>query len=259
MASTQNYDYNFPYFPPYNPHSPPKIAPPSKPNTKPPPPKFPAPPPHHPSMPPTPAAKPPKHSTPPPSPTVKPPPRPNHPPPPSPSVKPPPSPIHPPPPSHPNYPPPSHPSYPPPPSHPIHPPPPPHIVPTPPPPGHHSHTVIVVIFVSLGGIFFLAFLSVALFCFLKKKKKTVQETDIVKIDEHLTIKEAIIPGPHGPQTVILSVEDDIHIQEDIRKNESSVGHGGSHMSSVPHHPHVLDMEPSTSGSSPHHHLGQKTT
>lgn len=80
----------------------------------------------------------------------------------------------------------------------------------------------------------------------------------MKIDQHLKIKEAIIPGPHGPQTVILSVEDDIHIQEDIRKNETSVGQGHSHIKSAAHHPQLLNLEPSTSGSSPHHQLDQKT-
>ncbi|KAK3002963.1 hypothetical protein RJ639_019554 [Escallonia herrerae] len=140
------------------------------------------------------------------------------------------------------------------PPHPIPPPTPPHIVPTPPPPGHHS-TVIIVVFVSLGGLFFLAFLSAALCCFLKKKKKkTRQETDIIKVDEHLKVHEAIVPGPHGAETVVLSIDEDIHIQEDIKKNET-VGKA-SHIVSAAEHPQALGMVASTSGSG-HHHLDHK--
>ncbi|XP_034675200.1 uncharacterized protein LOC117906323 [Vitis riparia] len=120
-------------------------------------------------------------------------------------------------------------SPPPPPPHRRPPPPPPHINPPPPSPSPDSHpTVIIIVFVSLGGLFFLAFLSVALCCFLKKrKKKMVQETDIIKVDEHLTVKEAIVPGPHGEQAVVLFVDDDVHIQEEIRKNEK-FGQGHLH-------------------------------
>ncbi|KAK3007258.1 hypothetical protein RJ639_016241 [Escallonia herrerae] len=182
-------------------------------------PKFPVPPPHPYPNPPSPAAKPPGHSIPPPS-------SPPHP------IPPPPTPPH------------------------IvpTPPPPPHIVPTPPPPGHHS-TVIIVVFVSLGGLFFLAFLSVALCCFLKKKKKkTRQETDIIKVDEHLKVHEVIIPGPHGAETVVLSIDEDIHIQEEIKKNET-VGKA-SHIVSAAEHPQALGTVASTSGSG-HHHLDHK--
>lgn len=119
---------------------------------------------------------------------------------------------------------------PPPPSHPSHPPPPPvkppPTLPPPPPsspsPPDNCPTVIVVVFISLGGVFFLAFLAAALFCFLKRrKKKNVKETDIIHVDEHKKIEEQIIEGPHGKvEAVVLSVEDDIHVDEDIRKNET---------------------------------------
>ena len=148
-----------------------------------------------------------------------------------PPFSPPPPPPHrrpPPPPPHINPPPPPPHTRPPPPPH-TRPPPPPHVLPPPPSPSPDSHpTVIIIVFVSLGGLFFLAFLSVALCCFLKKrKKKMVQETDIIKVDEHLTVKEAIVPGPHGEQAVVLFVDDDVHIQEEIRKNEK-FGQGHLH-------------------------------
>lgn len=78
----------------------------------------------------------------------------------------------------------------------------------------------------------------------------VQETDIVNIDEHLRVKEAIIPGPHGPEVKILSIEDDVHIQEEIKKNEMEIK--GSHIRSTQDIPEALHMEASTSKSSQHH-------
>jgi hypothetical protein len=75
------------------------------------------------------------------------------------------------------------------------------------------------VFISFGGLFFLAFLAAAVFCCIKRrKKKTVEETDIIHVDEQRKVKEAIIEGAHGPQAVILSIEDDVHIDEVIRKN-----------------------------------------
>ncbi|KAI5311916.1 hypothetical protein L3X38_041089 [Prunus dulcis] len=168
---------------------PPSAPPPSAPSHSTPPP------------PPAPAAKPPSHSTPaPPPPAAKPP---SH------STPPPP------PPHHPFRPPPPH----------VRPPPPP-LPPSPSP--DNNPTVIIIVFISLGSVFFLAFLAFALLCWIKRrKKKTIQETDIIHIDKHRKIKEQIVEGPYGPQAVVLSVEDDVHIDEEIRKNET-IGHKGLH-------------------------------
>ena len=205
MAPTNNYDYNFPYFPLPPPHN----NPPSPPNVSPP---------HN---------FPPPHITPP-SPKVPPPPH---------------HPITPPPPAHPFHPPPPH-----------HIPPPPHVIPPPPPtPGHHS-TVIIVVFVSLGGLFFLAFLSVALCCFIKKKKKkTVQKTEILEFDEHTKVQEAIVPGPHGEKITVLNIEEDVHLVEEIKKNEKLTE--GSHIKSALDHPLGSDM--ATSSSQYNQHLEHK--
>lgn len=81
-------------------------------------------------------------------------------------------------------------------------------------------TVIVVVLVSLGGLCLLAFVPFALFCFLKcKKKKTTQEADHVRVDEHMNIKEKIVDGPLGGKAVVLTIEDDVHVQKGIQKNE----------------------------------------
>ncbi|KAA8546521.1 hypothetical protein F0562_002740 [Nyssa sinensis] len=145
-------------------------------------------------------------------------------------------------------------SIPPPPPHPITPPPPHFIPPPPPPPSPDNHTiVIVIVFVSFGGLLFLAFLATTLCCFIKKKKKkTVQEIDIVHVHEHLEVKEAIAPGPHGPQAVVLSITDDIHVDEEIKKNEKFEEADNIHG--------ALEDEASTSmtnSSHDHHHLEHK--
>ncbi|KAE9587220.1 hypothetical protein Lal_00004432 [Lupinus albus] len=94
-----------------------------------------------------------------------------------------------------------------------------------------SHTqvlliVIVVVFVSLGGLVLLSLLAFALCCSIKKskKKKKTRETDMIRVDEHKEIKETIVTDPFGKQAVVLSVEDDVHIEEEITKNEEKVGH-----------------------------------
>ena len=81
-------------------------------------------------------------------------------------------------------------------------------------------TVVVVVFVSLGGLCLLAFVPFAVFCFLKcRKKKTSQEADHVHVDEHMNIKEKIVQGPLGGKAVVVTIEDDVHVEEEMRKNE----------------------------------------
>lgn len=182
-----------------------------------------------------------------------------HPPPPSSTPSPPPH--NPPPPFHPPQlpPPPFHPPTSPPPHHSppspqAYPPPSPHLQPPPAPPNNHHPTVIVIVFISLGGVFFLAFLAAALFCFLKKRnKKTVQETDLIHIDEHKKVKEAIVEGPHGSEVVMISVEDDIHIDEEVMKSER-VGDKGSHAKSANGNSRTNEVsELPSSISHDHHH------
>ncbi|KAK6115006.1 hypothetical protein DH2020_007275 [Rehmannia glutinosa] len=99
----------------------------------------------------------------------------------------------------------------------------PHITPPPPPTSpDDGPIVIIVIFVSFGCIFFLAFFMFALWCLIKKRKKKtveVEETDVIRTDKHRKVKEAIVQGPHGPQVVVLSIEEDKHTQKQIIKNE----------------------------------------
>ncbi|KAM1793703.1 hypothetical protein ACFX11_034259 [Malus domestica] len=215
------HSYYFPFFPPPPPspgakppsHStpppPPSAKPPSQstppltPSARPPRPSIPPPPPSakppsHSTPPPPPSAKPPSQSIPPPTPSAKPP-RPSIPPPPPPGAKPP-SPSTPSPPHKPFI-------IPPPPHQPFRPPPPPHVRPPPPQlppsPTPDNHPTVIVI------------------------KKTIQETDFIHINKHRKIKEAIVEGPNGPQAVVLSVEDDVRIDEEIRKKET-ISHEGLH-------------------------------
>ncbi|KAI0529409.1 hypothetical protein KFK09_001958 [Dendrobium nobile] len=119
--------------------------------------------------------------------------------------------------------------------------------PTPPPPPQPAppsppQTVIIIVFVSLGGLFFLAFLAAALFCFMKKKKKKmVDEKEAVDVDDHIHVHETIVQGPHGEQLINLSVEEDIRAQEVIKKDELIVA--GSHIPRI-----VKEGGPDTSSS-----------
>ncbi|KAL9229653.1 hypothetical protein vseg_005098 [Gypsophila vaccaria] len=244
MAQAQNFEYpNFPFAPPHAFPFPPNVPPPFHPV---------APPFAHP--PPFPSPAPPKPSSPPPSPMPKPPPHqlsppmPKPPSPPSPIPKPPPHRFSPPPPS-PKLPPP----------HPHQPPPPPHVIPTPPTPpspapGHHT-TIIIVVFASIGGLFFLAFLSAALFCYMKKRKRTIKEFDNYEFDEKMKVQEQIVHGPHGEQAVLVTLEEDIHAHETKIKDEI-VGEA-SHARSA-HQPQSLGVAPANL-STAHHHSESTTS
>lgn len=111
-------------------------------------------------------------------------------------------------------------------------------------------TVIVVVFVSLGGFCFLAFVVFALCCFIKYRKKASQEADNVRVDEHMKIKEDVVEGPHGTKAVVLTIEDDVHIEEDIRKNDK-FGEGMHAKSAL-----GIDVAESSSGPG-HQQLEQK--
>ncbi|KAK4387365.1 protein TRACHEARY ELEMENT DIFFERENTIATION-RELATED 6 [Sesamum angolense] len=75
-------------------------------------------------------------------------------------------------------------------------------------------TVVVVVFISLGCVFFFGVCLFAFWFLIKRwKMKSVQETDIIRDDEHLKVKEDIVKGPFGPQAVILSIEEDKHLKK----------------------------------------------
>ncbi|XP_062099757.1 protein TRACHEARY ELEMENT DIFFERENTIATION-RELATED 7A-like [Humulus lupulus] len=96
----------------------------------------------------------------------------------------------------------------------------PHPLPPQPPSPDNHPTVIVIVFISVGGVFFLAFLAAALFCFLKKRKnKKVQKDEMIHFDEHKKVTEAIVECRHGPEAVVLSVEDDVHFEKEVVKTE----------------------------------------
>lgn len=52
----------------------------------------------------------------------------------------------------------------------------------------------------------------------------VQKTEAINADEqHLKVQEAIVPGPHGKQSVLLSMEEDVHFHEASKMNETVGG------------------------------------
>ena len=85
--------------------------------------------------------------------------------------------------------------------------------------------------VSLGGIFFFSLLAFALFCCIKKRKKKTKETEVIHFDEHKEVKETIVSGPFGEKTTTISVEDDIHFDEQIKKKEQFGHEHGLHVKS----------------------------
>lgn len=91
-------------------------------------------------------------------------------------------------------------------------------------------TIVFIVFVSFGCVFFLAFGLIAL-CFIIKKwecSKTVEKGEMVHVDEHMKVSENIFQGPNGKKTVAITIDDDLHVhdEEDVIKNEK-IGRGSS--------------------------------
>lgn len=61
-----------------------------------------------------------------------------------------------------------------------------------------------------------------------------EKAEIIHFDEHKKVQEAIVPGPNGEQVKILTIEEDVHIDEEIKKAEKVMG-GSSHVKSAHHH------------------------
>jgi len=83
--------------------------------------------------------------------------------------------------------------------------------------------VIVVVVICAGGLVLLSLLTFVLYCCFQKRKENTQETDIIHIDEHKNGKETIVPGPFGQQAVVISVEDDVHVDETRKKEKFDHG------------------------------------
>ncbi|KVH99640.1 hypothetical protein Ccrd_022121 [Cynara cardunculus var. scolymus] len=75
--------------------------------------------------------------------------------------------------------------------------------------------IIFIVLVSFGCVFFSAFALFALFCIIKKSKcsKTTKQSELVKVDEHLKVRENIAQGRNGMKTVAITIDDDLHVEE----------------------------------------------
>lgn len=62
----------------------------------------------------------------------------------------------------------------------------------------------------------------------RKERKLIQERKDIDVDEHLKVQEMIVRGPHGPKKVLVSMEDDVHVHEDVHKNEIDMVGKGLH-------------------------------
>ena len=112
----------------------------------------------------------------------------------------------------------------------------------------------MAVFVSFGCFLFLSPLAFGLCycCLIKKRKKKTQETDIIRVDEHKHVAEAIVPGPLGEQVVVLSVEDDVQRDKEMIKNEGFC-HGLHAKPSTNEGTSInLDVETTTSDHDHHH-------
>lgn len=56
----------------------------------------------------------------------------------------------------------------------------------------------------------------------------VQKREDIDIDEHRKVQEMVVPGPHGPRRVVLSMEDDVHVHDKVSKNEVDMVGKGLH-------------------------------
>ncbi|CAA6667725.1 unnamed protein product [Spirodela intermedia] len=70
-------------------------------------------------------------------------------------------------------------------------------------------------------------MAAALCCLAKKKKMkkkvvVVAETDVVHVEDHVRVHENIFPGPHGEHIVVVSVDEDLRVNEEIKRAELSV-------------------------------------
>ncbi|MCD7466013.1 hypothetical protein HAX54_002326 [Datura stramonium] len=98
-----------------------------------------------------------------------------------------------------------------------------------------THYIIIIVF-PIFGFILLCMGLLALRCYLKKKKKKttmVEETEVKHIDDHMRVKEDFVKGPHGrPESVVLSVEEDLHVDDDIiRKKKELEAQNNMHASS----------------------------
>ncbi|CAL1362905.1 unnamed protein product [Linum trigynum] len=96
--------------------------------------------------------------------------------------------------------------------------------------------IIIVVFISFGGLLCLAGLAAVVLCCLKKLKKkptAKHEVDLIHVDEHARVKEAVVPG----SAVVLEIEEDLHVDEVVRKDDE-VAAAGHH-----HHLHGLHGKP----------------
>ncbi|OIT38991.1 hypothetical protein A4A49_10551 [Nicotiana attenuata] len=95
--------------------------------------------------------------------------------------------------------------------------------------------------------------SLVLCFYLKKKKKSkttmVEEKEVKHIDAHLRVEEAIVEGPHGrPETVVLSMEEDLHVDDDIIRKKKELEAQNLHAKSSETIPSALEVGQSSSSS-----------
>jgi hypothetical protein len=94
--------------------------------------------------------------------------------------------------------------------------------------------VIIVVFVSLGGLLLLACL--AAFCLHKKKKrKTEKKAEMLNFSDHVHVHKEAMPGPGGSKAVRLTVDEDVKFQEAVKKSETGEASSTTAAGKAHHH------------------------
>lgn len=95
--------------------------------------------------------------------------------------------------------------------------------------------VIIVVFVSIGGLLLLACL--AAFCWHKKKgRKTERKAEVLNFSDHVHVHKSTMSGPEDSKVVRLTVDEDVKFQEAVKKSEA-VGEASSNAAAglAPYH------------------------
>lgn len=94
--------------------------------------------------------------------------------------------------------------------------------------------VIIVVFVSLGGLLLLACL--AAFCLHKKKKrKTERKAEVLNFSDHVHVHKSAMSGPGGSKAVRLTVDEDVKFQEVVKESEAVGKESGTATAGKAHH------------------------
>lgn len=71
----------------------------------------------------------------------------------------------------------------------------------------------------------------------------MEKSETINVEEHFKVQEAIVPGPHGQETVVLSMEEVIKFEDKIKEDEklNETDEGAIVIHGEPSHSHSSDL------------------